>query len=261
MRRLTQEDFVRRATEIHKGKYDYGRSFYETGSSMIEIGCPVHGVFRQKASDHLAGRQCPFCARRYNRLFGKFNKTTEDFIRDARVVHGDLWDYSESVWNGSNKPLKIRCREHGIFEQTPNHHVSGKCGCPVCKKSKGERNIERYLQERNISYLPQKKYGSCRNEHVLPFDFALMLDKEIVLVEYHGRQHYEEVPGFWARNEFEGLAATQKRDRIKRDWAERHGIRLCVIPYWDHDRIPVILDQLLNESEKGILSEADRLGF
>lgn len=46
--------------------------------------------------------------------------TTESFIIKAIEVHGDLYDYSltNSV-NSSTKKVKILCREHGEFLQTP----------------------------------------------------------------------------------------------------------------------------------------------
>lgn len=59
--------------------------------------------------------------------------TTEEWVKKARKVHGDRYDYSLVVYTGSKKKVKIICREHGVFECTPNNHVSNKSGCPKCK--------------------------------------------------------------------------------------------------------------------------------
>lgn len=59
-------------------------------------------------------------------------KTTAQFIVEARIVHGDKYDYSRSVYLGSRDKIEIICPEHGSFWQVPDSHVSGKCGCPKC---------------------------------------------------------------------------------------------------------------------------------
>ena len=46
-------------------------------------------------------------------------------------IHGDRYDYSLIDYVNSQKKIKIICREHGVFEQKPNAHISGK-GCNKC---------------------------------------------------------------------------------------------------------------------------------
>lgn len=57
--------------------------------------------------------------------------TTEEFLRRAKLVHGDTYDYSQSVCTGSHNKLTIICREHGAFEQVAKSHMSGS-GCMKC---------------------------------------------------------------------------------------------------------------------------------
>lgn len=61
--RLSQEEFIIRAINLHNNKYDYSLATYETGKSMIEIICMKHGLFKQKAESHLQGIGCPTCGR------------------------------------------------------------------------------------------------------------------------------------------------------------------------------------------------------
>lgn len=58
-------------------------------------------------------------------------KTKEEFIKDARKVHGDKYDYSKVEYVGSKIKVCIICPKHGEFWQTPSHHFEGK-GCPKC---------------------------------------------------------------------------------------------------------------------------------
>ena len=58
-------------------------------------------------------------------------KTKEEFIKDARKVHGDKYDYSKVEYDGAHKKVCIICPKHGEFEQTPHDHLARK-GCPKC---------------------------------------------------------------------------------------------------------------------------------
>ncbi len=53
--------FKNKASKIHNNRYDYSSSFYETGKDKIEISCPRHGSFFQRAESHLVGTGCPKC--------------------------------------------------------------------------------------------------------------------------------------------------------------------------------------------------------
>jgi hypothetical protein len=68
-------------------------------------------------------------------------KDTHTFIQKARQVHGDKYDYSETVYFGSQKPITIRCRRCGTFQlsQAGSHYRSKKpCGCRRCERMDGE---------------------------------------------------------------------------------------------------------------------------
>ena len=58
-------------------------------------------------------------------------KTTEEFIADAKAVHGDRYDYSKVVYVNSRSKIIIICPIHGEFEQIPSNHLSGK-NCIQC---------------------------------------------------------------------------------------------------------------------------------
>jgi hypothetical protein len=64
--------------------------------------------------------------------------TTEEFIRRARKVHGELYDYSRVVLLSTNLPVTIICREHGPFEQWAANHLRG-TGCPACSRKRVAR--------------------------------------------------------------------------------------------------------------------------
>jgi hypothetical protein len=56
--------------------------------------------------------------------------TQEEFIRKARKMHGDKYDYSKVVYKNWRAKIKIICKTHGEFLQIPNNHLRGN----RCKK-------------------------------------------------------------------------------------------------------------------------------
>ena len=61
--------------------------------------------------------------------------TTEEFIKKAKEIHGNKYDYSKVEYKNTSTKVCIICPEHGEFWQTPNHHLQGH-GCPKCKNEK-----------------------------------------------------------------------------------------------------------------------------
>ena len=64
----------------------------------------------------------------YNQL------TTEKFIKRAKAIHCDKYDYSETEYINMNTKVKIRCQKHGVFELIASNHINPKikAGCPYC---------------------------------------------------------------------------------------------------------------------------------
>ena len=57
--------------------------------------------------------------------------TTKIFITNAKLIHGNRYDYTLTNYFSTNKKVKIICNKHGVFEQEPNSHLKGK-GCFKC---------------------------------------------------------------------------------------------------------------------------------
>ena len=149
--RKTIEKFKQQAIKVHGDKYDYSQSEYETNDKNIKIICHKkdiygneHGIFTQTPNSHLNGRGCPKCAqeKRGDIAYGFCRKrfSQDDFLQRAREIHGDKYDYSESIYKNNCTKLTIICPIHGKFEQTPNKHINGKQGCPKCRY---ERNADK----------------------------------------------------------------------------------------------------------------------
>ena len=145
--RSTHDVFIERAKNVHGDKYDYSRVNYTRMRDKIIIICPKHGNFKQGVNNHIVLKQgCPKCFNE-TRGLNQHKITTEEFITRAKKIHGDKYDYSESICYGSCEKVYIRCPIHGIFRQMATKHLRGQ-GCRKCisKISKSEIEFLNYLK-------------------------------------------------------------------------------------------------------------------
>jgi len=123
-KRKTTQQFIEDAYCKHGDTYNYKLVQYKGAKTKIKIICPEHGVFEQIPDNHLQGKGCPKC-------IGNIKKSTQQFIIDAKKVHGDKYDYKLVQYKRSCDKVKIICSIHGVFEQEANSHLQG-CDCPKC---------------------------------------------------------------------------------------------------------------------------------
>lgn len=129
-KRLTFDKFKQRASEKHNGEYEYIECNMPDGNeTKVGIVCKKHGIFYQKASNHLFGQGCPKCAT--ERVHEKQKDTTETFIKKAMLVHGNRYGYDKVEYINTKEKVCITCHEHGDFFQEPGNHLQGN-GCPLC---------------------------------------------------------------------------------------------------------------------------------
>lgn len=144
--------FIYNSKKVHGNKYDYSKINYINIRTNVTITCPVHGDFEQLPDNHLnRKRGCPSCG-------GSKRKTTQEFIDDAKKVHGNSYEYTLVNYNGNREKIQIVCHEHGVFNQTPKDHLAG-CGCPKCGGSATLTQLEFVIRSMRIH---QNKYDySC----------------------------------------------------------------------------------------------------
>ena len=127
-----------------------------------------------------------------------------------------------------------------IFSVRPKDIISGHSFCPKCSKkaSKGERRIIDFLEKNFIEFEKEKVFAWSDKKR---YDF--FLPHYNLLIEYHGIQHYKEVPNF-----FLSLEKQQEIDSWKEKIATKHGYDYLIISYENFELIEEILAQRLKES-------------
>ncbi len=71
--------------------------------------------------------------------------TTDSFIEKAIKIQVDRYDYSKVEYVNNRTKVRIICKEHGVFEQTPNNHLN-KQGCPKCNIG-GKLNTNYFIEK------------------------------------------------------------------------------------------------------------------
>ena len=215
---IDTHEFIRRALEIHQDTYDYNKVHYVNSFTPVTIICKKHGEFQQNLINHIHHKKgCPKCK-------GGIRLTKKEFIERAREIHGDRYNYDLVIYRRSVSPVKIECPEHGIFEKSPNKHLSDSSGCPDCalRISKGESAVEDWLNNNDIHFIREYKIEECKNVRPLPFDFYL--PDTNILIEYDGIQHYDKDNRFYSEQ-------LEINDNIKTNYCIDNKIKLIKIPY------------------------------
>jgi hypothetical protein len=141
-KRLDTKTFIERANHIHGDEYNYSLVDYKNNKTKVKIVCKKHGTFEQLPINHIESKSgC-------NKCYGNNKITTEEFIQRSKLKHDNNYDYSLVDYKTDKLKVKIICKKHGIFEQTPNVHLNGH-GCFKC----GNKNdLETFLEKSKLIY-------------------------------------------------------------------------------------------------------------
>jgi hypothetical protein len=121
--------FFKKCYETHGDRYDYSKTEYINNNIKVKIICKKHGEFLQRASAHASGQGCMEC-RLEDRRIG-----LDLFLNRCYDIHGDRYDYSlVSEYKNNIEKVKVICKEHGVFEISPENHTNRKYGCSECRK-------------------------------------------------------------------------------------------------------------------------------
>ena len=214
---LKQEKFINKSIIIHNYKYDYSKVFYYNNKKKVIIICKKHGEFEISPINHLNKQGCKKCSSKQLNI--------NLFVEKAKAIHGEKYDYSICKYTSVNDKLDIVCKKHGLFSQRGSSHLEG-VGCPSCNESIGEKLISKYLDEKNIKYIRQKKFDDCRFKYPLKFDFYL--NDYDLCIEFDGIQHFKPIDYFGGIERFK---YEQKLSLIKDNFCSSKGIKLIRIKY------------------------------
>ena len=265
-KKLTTDEFIKKAKKVHGNKYDYSLVEYINSGIKVKIICPKHGVFEQNSHSHLQNHGCPYCSE-------SKKLTREEFIEKSKKVHGDKYDYSLVEYKTNHNKVKIICPNHGEFNQSPNSHLN-KSGCPECsgninlstekfidksRKIHGNKydySLVEYKNNHNkvkiICYIhgifEQNPHNHCKGGNCPKCVGNTLFTKEIFIeksnnvhgdkynyskehntcIEFDGEQHFKSMKFFGGEKSFE---KNKIRDLIKNEYCKNNNIKLIRIKF------------------------------
>lgn len=104
-----RRSFIKKAKEIHGGKYDYSNVEYKGAKEKVCIVCPIHGEFWQTPNDHLSGRGCSLCNESH------LERDLRQFLKENKVMfeehkHFDWLDRMELDFYVPSCNIGIECQ-------------------------------------------------------------------------------------------------------------------------------------------------------
>jgi len=225
-------DFLEKARNTHGYKYNY----LNLSDKIIltdKVELEYNGeIYTQTVSKHLMGR-CP--------EKGISKKTTNEFIKEAKEIWGDKYDYSLTEYTGALNDIKI-IYDGVVYEQRASSHLEGMA--PEFRKNdeyllkeiirkgneEGKNEIESFLKKYKLNYIRRHQVGT------IEFDFYLTDIR--YFIEFDGRHHFEPIEEFGG---IETLNKVRELDKKKVDYCDDNYFNLIRIRYDQFDDIYQIL--------------------
>jgi len=198
--KITQEEFIKRCKDKHNNFYKYDSVVYINMGSKIEIFCPFHGSFFQRAQNHLIGIGCSSCS-------GNKKITKDELIGKSANLYGKTFDYSLSTFERKTDVIKIIHHKFGVFSQRLDTHMRGKLPDRIKCLMSIENIIDKFKSidcygyinnNSNIFNVECSKHGwfevdirKTRNIKNIECNLCKLKNKIEFLIETHGDDRYD----------------------------------------------------------------------
>lgn len=122
---------------------------------------------------------------------------TENFIKKAQAIHGNLYSYENVFYEHAHSPVKISCAKHGVFEQNPKVHLL-KAGCPQCKKERLQSQALSTLSVRQKDFFEKAKEIHGESYDYSKVEYINREKKVLITCRKHG--DFLQTPGNHVNN-------------------------------------------------------------
>jgi hypothetical protein len=234
----THEDFCKELYSQVGTEYIVKSEYIGNKNKILLMHNTCGHEYLVQPSSFLQGVRCPKC-------FGRFQKTQKEFEEEVKNLGENEYKVIGTYINSSTQ-IEMLHKECGHkWMVYPSNFTKGS-RCPKCNQSKGEKQIEKYLNENNYienkDYITQKEFDNLLGLGGKNLSYDFYIPKYNLLIEYQGEFH----DGTAHQQSKEDFIKQQEHDRRKKEYAELHNIRLLEIWYWDFNNIEKIIDKALN---------------
>jgi hypothetical protein len=165
--RMTRDEFISKANEIHLFKYDYSEINYVNRITKLKIRCLDHGFFWQTPKNHLAKNGCMKC----NESLGE--RKIKTILEKHRIQYKQQYKFNNYKYK---KPLPFdfaifkKNKLHGLMEYQGEQHYNplsfGRNSETFEITSLRDKIKKQYCNENKISFL-EIPYWKSENEILL----------------------------------------------------------------------------------------------
>ena len=146
--RKTTQEFIEEAKKVWGDKYDYSLVDYKGALKKVKILCDGV-ILEQVAVSHLQG------------LSPEKILTKDNFLRKAKKVFGDKYDYSQMRYKDGHTSIMIGYK--GVYYyQKPTDHLSGRC--PEKRVLAVRKTLRQFINESNSVH--DFKYNYDKSEYL-----------------------------------------------------------------------------------------------
>lgn len=199
-------------------------------NDKIKLNCLIHGSFEKSIRNIINSKWiCNKCATDFSKISNikHGEERRNNFVEEARQIHGDEYDYSLVDTSGKLDKVSIICKIHGIFKQTPSLHLRGE-GCPLCSKegiSNNERRLGYCIKNRFPQLILEQQWNKILKRQKLDY----YIDKYKLGIEYHGPQHFINVE--WFNDYRHNLQHRQELDKLKYNICKENNIKILYFTF------------------------------
>ena len=165
----TTDEFIEEVKKIHGDKYDYSKLEYVNSHGKVKIICPIHGIFEQRAYEHLQGRGCP----KSSHTCSNAEQELTDFVNE---LCGFVITKDKEILNGKELDIYIPNKKLAIeydglvwhsekFNKQWDYHLMKTLEC----EKQGIRLIHIFEDE----WLEHKEIVKTKLKHILGCDMDL----------------------------------------------------------------------------------------
>lgn len=193
---------------------------YHYSETIVDCVCKNNHYWKSKIYTLLKGHGCLQCA-------GK-KRLTQEQAQRRLLLRAKQFSFYPFVYENIRTKIRCICKKcNGQWVADFTHLTSKneKTGCPICRRSRGQSELQRFLIQNNITYESQKTFEKCTGSRKkLLFDFYL--PKYNICIQVQGSQHFKAVDKFGGDK---GFQITKKYDQIKRQYCAKNKIQLIYI--------------------------------
>ena len=202
---------------------------YKNNKTKLKLVCPNGNSWDIRFDHFKNGVRCS-CNKCKNNAPLKI-----EYVREKLQKEG--YELLDEVYVNNHTPLTMKCPKGHITNGTTWNNFKNGTRCSMCRESKGEKRIIKWLENNNIDFVSQKKFDGLLGLGNKNLSYDFYLPQYNLLIEYQGEFH----DGTAHQQSKEDFKQQQEHDKRKREYAKNSDIQLLEIWYYDFDNIEEIL--------------------